>query len=287
MIRLWQRFKRATHAGPDTDISTLVRREFGLRVRQRKAYDEALTHSSMLDGDTSGLKSNERLEFLGDVVLDMTMAQYLYRQFPEAQEGELTKRKSRVVNRKNLNLLGKNMGLQHLIRAKMRRDEIHDTMVGNALEALIGAMYLDHGFQKTQRAVLLMLKHYGLDEQVHETRDFKSQLHHWASKRKKSLQFQVIQDDERAGDERYVVEVLINGKPHGRGVGPSKKEAEQEAARRAWKTVYERRESNVNPEKPSSDRSKESGSPRGTKPRRKSPRRPPRGSHSSDSKASS
>jgi ribonuclease III len=287
MIRLWQRFKRATHAGPDTDISTLVRREFGLRVRQRKAYDEALTHSSMLDGDTSGLKSNERLEFLGDVVLDMTMAQYLYRQFPEAQEGELTKRKSRVVNRKNLNLLGKNMGLQHLIRAKMRRDEIHDTMVGNALEALIGAMYLDHGFQKTQRAVLLMLKHYGLDEQVHETRDFKSQLHHWASKRKKSLQFQVIQDDERAGDERYVVEVLINGKPYGRGVGPSKKEAEQEAARRAWKTVYERRESNVNPEKPSSDRSKESGSPRGTKPRRKSPRRPPRGSHSSDSKASS
>jgi len=242
MIRFWQRFKRATHHGPDADISTLVRREFGLRVRQRRAYEEALTHSSMLDGDTTGLKSNERLEFLGDVVLDMTMAQYLYRNFPDAQEGELTKRKSRVVNRKNLNLLGKNMGLQHLIRAKMRREDIHETLVGNALEALIGALYLDHGFQKTQRAVLLMLKHYGLEEQVHETRDFKSQLHHWASKRKKNLTFRVVKENESAGEQRYEIEVIINGTSYGAGVGRSKKEAEQEAARRAWRTVFERRQ---------------------------------------------
>ena len=174
MIRLWQRLTRATQQGPDADIRTLMRREFGLRVGQRRSYDEALTHSSMLDGDKTGLKSNERLEFLGDVVLDMTMANYLYRAFPDAQEGELTKRKSRIVNRKNLNLLGKNMGLHHLIQAKMRREDIHDSMVGNALEALIGAIYLDHGFKKTQRAVLLMLKHYGLDEQVNETHDFKA-----------------------------------------------------------------------------------------------------------------
>ena len=87
MIRLWQRLTRATQQGPDADIRTLMRREFGLRVGQRRTYDEALTHSSMLDGDKTGLKSNERLEFLGDVVLDMTMANYLYRAFPDAQEG--------------------------------------------------------------------------------------------------------------------------------------------------------------------------------------------------------
>ena len=168
-------------------------------------YEEALTHSSMLDGDKSGLKSNERLEFLGDVVLDMTMANYLYKAFPEAQEGELTKRKSRIVNRKNLNLLGKNMGLHHLIHAKMRREDIHDSMVGNALEALIGALYLDHGFMKTQRAVLVMLKHYGLDAQVNETHDFKSKLHQWATKRKKKLAFEVLKDDDTAGEERYEI----------------------------------------------------------------------------------
>ena len=105
-----QRLSRATQQGPDADIRTLVRREFGLRVGQRSVYEEALTHSSMLDGDKSGLKSNERLEFLGDVVLDMTMANYLYKAFPEAQEGELTKRKSRIVNRKNLNLWARTWG---------------------------------------------------------------------------------------------------------------------------------------------------------------------------------
>ena len=241
MIVLWHRLTRATHQGPDTEIRTLVRREFGLRVRKRRAYDEALTHSSMLDGDKTGLKSNERLEFLGDVVLDMTMANYLYRAFPEAQEGELTKRKSRIVNRKNLNLLGKNMGLHHLIQAKMRREDIHDSMVGNALEALIGAIYLDHGFKKTQRAVLLMLKHYGLDEQVNETHDFKSQLHQWATKRKKKLAFEVLKDDDAAGEERYEIAAKVNGEVYGIGIGRSKKLAEQEAARRAWKKVYDRR----------------------------------------------
>jgi hypothetical protein len=138
-------------------------------------------------------------------------------------------------------LLGKNMGLHHLIQAKMRREDIHESMVGNALEALIGAIYLDHGFQRTQRAVLLMLKHYGLDEQVHETSDFKSQLHQWATKRKKSLSFDVVRDDENAGDERYEIAAKINGELYGLGVGRSKKLAEQDAARRAWKKVYDRR----------------------------------------------
>ena len=212
-----------------------------MRVGQRSVYEEALTHSSMLDGDKSGLKSNERLEFLGDVVLDMTMANYLYKAFPEAQEGELTKRKSRIVNRKNLNLLGKNMGLHHLIHAKMRREDIHDSMVGNAFEALIGALYLDHGFMKTQRAVLAMLKHYGLDEQVNETHDFKSKLHQWATKRKKRLAFEVMKDDDTGGEERYEIAAKVNGEIYGIGIGRSKKLAEQEAARRAWKKVYDRR----------------------------------------------
>ena len=245
MIRaVLQRLGQVSQSGPDKDITTLVRREFGLRARarNRSAYEEACTHSSMLDGDKTGLKSNERLEFLGDVVLDMTMAHYLYRNFPEAQEGELTKRKSRIVNRKNLNLLGKKMGLHHLIKAKMRREDIHDTMVGNALEALIGAVYLDHGFDKTRKALLTMLKRHGLEDQVNETRDFKSKLHHWASKRKKKLTFEVIRDDSNGGEERYEIAAKVNGEMLGIGVGRSKKLAEQEAARRAWKKVFDRRQ---------------------------------------------
>lgn len=272
MIRLLQRFSRVTQQGPDADIRTLVKREFGLRVRQRSVYEEALTHSSMLDGDKSGLKSNERLEFLGDVVLDMTMANYLYKSFPEAQEGELTKRKSRIVNRENLNLLGKNMGLHHLIHAKMRREDIHDSMVGNALEALIGALHLDHGFMKTQRAVLVMLKHYGLDEQVNETHDFKSKLHQWATKRKKKLSFDVLRDDDTAGEERYEIAARVNGEIYGIGIGRSKKLAEQEAARRAWKKVYDRRKAGGS-EEASSDAKKGDSSRKPSNRRRPSSRR--------------
>ena len=272
MIRFLQRLSRATQQGPDADIRTLVRREFGLRIGQRSVYEEALTHSSMLDGDKSGLKSNERLEFLGDVVLDMTMANYLYRAFPEAQEGELTKRKSRIVNRKNLNLLGKNMGLHHLIHAKMRREDINDSMVGNALEALIGALYLDHGFMKTQRAVLAMLKHYGLDEQVNETHDFKSKLHQWATKRKKKLAFEVMKDDDTAGEERYEIAAKVNGEIYGIGIGRSKKLAEQEAARRAWKKVYDRRNAGGR-EKTSSDAKSGEASRRSSNRRRSASRR--------------
>ena len=272
MIRFLQRLSRATQKGPDADIRTLVRREFGLRVGQRAVYEEALTHSSMLDGDKSGLKSNERLEFLGDVVLDMTMANYLYKAFPEAQEGELTKRKSRIVNRKNLNLLGKNMGLHHLIHAKMRREDIHDSMVGNALEALIGALYLDHGFMKTQRAVLAMLKHYGLDEQVNETHDFKSKLHQWATKRKKKLAFEVMKDDDTGGEERYEIAAKVNGEIYGIGMGRSKKLAEQEAARRAWKKVYDRRNAGGS-EQTSSDSKRGESSRRPSNRRRPSSRR--------------
>ena len=276
MIRtVLQRLGQVSQSGPDRDITTLVRREFGLRTRARNrgAYDEACTHSSMLDGDKTGLKSNERLEFLGDVVLDMTMAHYLYRNFPEAQEGELTKRKSRIVNRKNLNLLGKKMGLHHLIKAKMRREDIHDTMVGNALEALIGAVYLDHGFDKTRSALLAMLKRHGLEDQVNETRDFKSKLHHWASKRKKKLTFEVIRDDSNGGEERYEISAKINGELLGIGIGRSKKLAEQAAARRAWKKVFDRRQGDSKrAEASSEDNTKSKPKP---KPQRRRRRRKP------------
>ena len=86
-----------------------------------------------------------------------------------------------------------------------------------------------------------MLKHYGLDAQVNETHDFKSKLHQWATKRKKKLAFEVLKDDDTAGEERYEIAAKVNGEIYGIGIGRSKKLAEQEAARRAWKKVYDRR----------------------------------------------
>ena len=226
--------------GNPSSLDELVKREFGLRIKNRALYHEALTHASLLDGDETGLKSNERLEFLGDCALDLSVATYLFHTFPEDQEGALTQRKSKIVNRKTLNLLGERMGLPAFIRSKMRRQDIQDTVVGNALEALIGAIYLDHGFKKTSKAVLRMLKRHGADEKVHQTIDFKSKLFHWSQSRRKRLEFRVVNESSTDGESVYVMEVLVDGVAFGEAEGRSKKLAEQAASRIAWKAVFDR-----------------------------------------------
>ena len=215
MWKLWLDRLRPRGLGsekhPPATLDELVRREFGLKIKQRSFYDEAMTHASMLDGDTSGLKSNERLEFLGDTALDLTVASFLFRTFPKDQEGALTQRKSQIVNRKTLNLLGEKMGLPQFIQAKMRRKDIQDSVVGNALEALIGAIYLDHGFLRTSGAILRMLKRHGADDKVHQTADFKSKLLHWTQRNRKSLDFIVVKEYVEDGDTRYDMEVRVDG----------------------------------------------------------------------------
>jgi ribonuclease-3 len=235
----WVRNLIPSRGAPST-LDELVKREFGLRIKVRSHYDEALTHASLLDGDETGLKSNERLEFLGDRALDLAVATYLFDSFPDDQEGALTQRKSKIVNRKTLNLLGERMGLPAFIRSKMRRKDIQDSVVGNALEALIGAIYLDHGYLKTSKAVLRMMKRHGADEKVHQTMDFKSKLFHWSQTQKKEIDFRVVSESSSEGESNYVMEVLVDGRVFGEAKGKSKKEAEQAASRVAWKAVFDR-----------------------------------------------
>lgn len=235
-------FEKDTSAGR---IRKLVRNHFGLRVKNISYYKEAFRHSSILDGDYSGVKSNERLEFLGDAVLDLSVAAYLYSMDPEAQEGLLTQRKSKIVSRKNLNLLGEFIDLEILLEVKMRREDIRPTMVGNAMESLIGALYLDFGYVRTNKALINLLKRFGLDEKIHETTDFKSQLHHWAQKQRVTLTYNVVKEFIVDGENGYEVEVFADDSCIGSGTGRSKKIAEREASRMGWKQVFEEEESNV------------------------------------------
>lgn len=220
-------------------IEKILRLHFSLRIKKRAYYDEALRHSSVLDGDTTGKRSNERLEYLGDAVLDLCVAEYLYSEDTDAQEGLLTQRKSRVVNRKNLNRIGDAIGLRDCLEVKMRRSDIRDNMVGNALEALIGAIYEDHGYDVTNKSVVRLLRKYGIDQRIHETTDFKSKLHHWAQVQKVALKFVVVREYTESGEGLYEVEVLSDGERIGLGSGRSKKIAEHDSARRGWRTVFE------------------------------------------------
>lgn len=221
-------------------IRLIVRSHFRLKVRNIAYYEEAMRHSSVLDGDTSGKNSNERLEFLGDAVLDLSIAAYLYHKDKEAAEGLLTQRKSKVVSRKYLNLLGKQIGLEDLLDVKMRREDIRQNMLGNAMEALIGAVYLDHGYSRTNNSLIKLMKRFGLDEKIYETTDFKSKLHHWAQKELRTLSFKVIREFMQDGENAFEVEVFAEEESLGSGEGSSKKMAEKNAARMGWKKVFDK-----------------------------------------------
>ena len=221
-------------------IRLIVRSHFRLKVRNIAYYEEAMRHSSVLDGNTSGKNSNERLEFLGDAVLDLSIAAYLYNKDKEAAEGLLTQRKSKVVSRKYLNLLGKQIGLEDLLDVKMRREDIRQNMLGNAMEALIGAVYLDHGYSRTNNSLIKLMKRFGLDEKIYETTDFKSKLHHWAQKELRTLSFKVIREFMQDGENAFEVEVFAEEESLGSGEGSSKKIAEKNAARMGWKKVFDK-----------------------------------------------
>ncbi len=222
-------------------LSSYIHAKFGYYPENISLYETAMRHSSVAKKIQGGIKnSNERLEFLGDAVLDIVVAEYLYVNYPTKAEGELTKMKAKVVNRKILNAFSKQLGMTPLIRKKFKKMEKHQSVLGNAFEALIGAMYLDVGYNKTRLKVLHMLKDFNIEKTIHQVTDFKSRLHEWAQKNKVNLDFRVIHEEQAAGRSRYEIEVYLDDKPCGVGVGKSKKSAEQIAANKAWEAMKEK-----------------------------------------------
>ena len=202
-------------------------------------YHQALRHSSAAVVLDSGIKdSNERLEFLGDAILDSIVASYLYANFPHKSEGDLTKMKAKVVSRRNLNSIGRDLQIPTQLDLDLGGQELHMSIIGNAFEALVGAIYLDKGYDFTERVLIKILKKKGINMQVHEDVDFKSKLHEWCQKQKKSLSFTMISESQANGKTHYVMEVVVDGKPMGRGEGKSKKSAEQLAAKKACKSIF-------------------------------------------------
>lgn len=216
-------------------VSSYILKTFGYSPEDAELYKQALRHSSAVKRGAIGLdRSNERLEFLGDAVLDLIVAEYLYLQHEDLSEGELTKMKAKVVSRRMLNQIGSSLGIEATLEKRLGKQPVHRSMIGNALEAIIGAMYLDKGFEFTTRKMLMLLKEHRVDERVHDTTDFKSKLHEWCQKKRKSLSFNVVREHPDPGhNERYEIVVYVEGEAVGRGRGKSKKSAEQHAARRA------------------------------------------------------
>ena len=229
MLTLFQfLFKKKSQR--EIELSQFILKCFGYRPRSLRYFERALTHKSTT---SEVVESNERLEFLGDAILDSIIAEYLYTKFPDEDEGYLTKIKSKIVNRKTLGDIGHEMGLYEVMRYDQSRSIKLETIEGNAFEALIGAIYLDGGYRKAQRSIErhVFFKYLDLNQLLEEELDFKSKLYIWCQKNKLPISFDIVSEENLGHEWKYIVEVVINEKAFGRGVGTSKKKAEQVASK--------------------------------------------------------
>ncbi len=232
-------FRRATPE--ERRIRAWCRKTFGLSPGKLAIYRQALRHSSANTDEGPELPNNERLEFLGDAVLDAVIGELLYTTYPDQGEGFLTRMRSMLVSRHQLNILARKVEIERVVESKLGRHQ-ETSVPGNALEAVIGALFLDKGFDKTKKAVVGLLKqHFDLKTIEQEDRDSKSRLLEWGQKKRKKVEFHISEENGR-GDrgKAYVCEVKVEGEVKGTGRGQSKKKAEQEAARAAFRAMRHR-----------------------------------------------
>jgi len=223
----------------DKEIRSLLIKSFKVRPKNLQLYRQAVCHKSAarnIHNDRS--LSNERLEFLGDAVIDATIADYLYRNHPNAEEGEMTKMKSRIVSRANLNATAVRIGLHTLIETDLQATNSRQSISGNAFEAVVGAIYLDKGYDFAKRATLFVLKQFSNIGSLKNTEsDFKSRIYEEAHKRDSKVYFKTNQVSSESGSHLFSSCVLWNGDQIGQGKGSSKKRAEQQAASEALKKI--------------------------------------------------
>lgn len=220
----------------NADLRKEIKTITGFCPRKIKYYKLALVHKSASFVAQDGkIINNERLEFLGDAVLGATVAEYLYLKYPDISEGELTKMRSRLVNGSNLEKFSKESGIANLIvtRANLRRS-IHIT--GDTVEALIGAIFLDRGFKKARRFIINKLIGTEPSNDRINTTDYnyKSEIIEWCQHKKRGFNFTSIQHPSSSNHRPlFISNLKIDDNIAGVGVGRSKKDAEQAAAREA------------------------------------------------------
>jgi ribonuclease-3 len=224
--------------GRDADAASSFAKQFGVHFSNPDLLGTALTHRSYL-GENPDRESNERLEFLGDAVLDLVASDHLFRMMEGADEGGLTRARSRIVNKNVLGKIGMELGVLDMLlyaREEIHKDERALTALSaDALEAIIGAIYLDQGFSAAYRFVENRVFPC-LSELSPEDRqvDYKSRLQEISQARFKVLpEYKTLRKVGPEHRKVFHVSVLLKKRPLGEGFGRSKKEAEQAAARQA------------------------------------------------------
>lgn len=217
-----------------------LERILGVRFKNTALLDEALTHKSYAMEAGGKVPFNERLEFLGDSILSAVVAHYLFNKYPDVDEGRLSQLKSMLVSRPSLTLWGRDIELGQYLRLSEGEHQAggreRNSIVGNAMEAVLGAMYLEAGFEPTRKFIEKLLS----KRKRLVSADYKSRLQEWAQKKYKiPPDYRVRRSYGPDHAKTFEMEVLLGADVLGEGSGKSKKEAEQAAARDALRKIKE------------------------------------------------
>ena len=205
----------------------------GFTPSNLELYRLATVHSSIAKENGSGYKeSNERLEYLGDAILGAAVADFLFKKFPFKPEGFLTEIRSRIVNREALNLLARKIGVANIVQFDQKNAHLQQVILGNTLEAIVGAIYLDKGYIRTKKFVIdkLINPNYNVDDLVNSDSNFKSKIIEWAQREGKDVKFEILNVKKGRNHKEFTAQVLVDNEAKGTGYGNSKKKAEQDAA---------------------------------------------------------
>ncbi len=220
--------------GSDREFYDAVREMIGITPGNIDVYKLALIHRSasvmLPDGSYA---NNERLEFLGDAVLEAIVSEFLFLEYPDLPEGTLTQMRSRIVSRASLDEIARSIGLDNYVISNFNRSHGHKYLFGNAMEALIGAIYLDKGYDFTNRLLIghILCDNIDLAGMTNTDTDFKSRLIEWCQKSKREIRFRTGHDTGYSQQRPiFISTVIIDGIELGTGSGTSKKEAEQQAS---------------------------------------------------------
>ncbi len=229
LLRLHNRF-----LSTDKEFSRRLRQLLGFTPANLAIFKLAFSHKSTVSEKAYAIQNNERLEYLGDAVLGTIVAEYLFKKYPNSNEGFLTKMRSKIVKRKTLNKIGDRMGLDMLL-SEQNATRLSRSMLGNAVEALVGAVYLEKGYVGTRNFVVnKILRSY---VNVHELESFddnyKSQLLEWCQKNGQSVNYKLLARYKFEKRDRFKVAVMVNGQRLATADDYNKKSAEQTASEKA------------------------------------------------------
>ena len=205
-------------------------------------YRLAFRHKSVAQSIKKGVKnSNERLEFLGDAVLGSVVAEVLFKLYPYEDEGFLTELRSKIVNRGNLNQLARKLGFEQLIQYdnRMVNSTRQGSLLGDAFEALIGAIYLDKGYDFTRNFLVnhIIKSHIDIHKLEQTETNFKSKLIEWCQRHGKDITFELIENKDGESNKLFTVQASVDGEIMGQGKEFNKKNAEKLAAERACEAL--------------------------------------------------